>query len=647
MSHRFFRLILIFSSVLLILFNTSCSLSQFSKSKENPNPQQTRAEQPAQQRAARGDNMGAAQEYLRLAAKSQSPQRDDYWMTAIEYMLRGKHVMEAKSQLSRLQSQQPQIRGRMQLAYAQIAFLENKPNDTLALLKQLKVRMLVPRSQISYYYLQALAYEAKNDTVQTLYARINLDSLLVGDAYAQNSNHEHIWRSLMGMPPSQLQQLPQPAPASLVGWATLAVLTHTTTKNQLPQAVQNWRTRYPQHPAEKYIVVNLLAGHGYNASVPANSNNTSQVGLVKHIALFLPLSSKFKAPAEMVRDGFITAWYGDNRSSKPSVKIYDVNESNVASMYQQALQKGAQMVVGPMGKNAATTLVNAYGDFPVPTLLLFEIDELNRPGLRVPKNLFQFSLSPEAEARLVAEKAWSDGHRLAAIVTPEGIWGTRLQGAFATHWERLGGQVVSSSQYGKENLTVAVREAANSVADVFFMASFPKQSRRIRPQFRYYGRGGTPLYATSHSYTAETDEKLDKDLNGVQFVDMPWILVKGFWPDNTQLQNMLNTEAHMLQPSPSSMYTMLQEHWPERMYGGNKRLFAFGIDAYHVIAYLQTATHNRRRDLRLTGTTGLLSLNQRGVVQRQLLWARFKNGIARLLPETSAEIQGASIPRGF
>ncbi len=633
-----------FVSLLLIFFSTSCSLSSISKPEEDPKAQQTRLEQPARQQAARGDNLGAAQEYLRLAATSQPPLQDEYWMIAIEYLLRGQHLAAAKAQLSRLQSQQPQIRGRMQLAHAHIALLENQPNDTLTLLQQLSVERLIPRSQISYYYLQARAHEANNDKLKALYARVQMDALLSGEAYAQNANHEHIWRTLMSIPPSQLQQLPQPAPAQLAAWVHLATLTRSTAKAQLPQALQNWRSRYPQHPAEKYIIVNLLAGYSYNAN-PSDGSN--RVGAVEHIALFLPLSGQFKEPATKVRDGFITAWYGDQKRSKPTVKIYDVNDSNVVDMYQQALQKGAQMVVGPMGKNAANALVNAYADFPVPTLLLFEIDELNQPGLRVPQNLYQFSLSPEAEARLVAEKAWSEGHRLAAIVTPEGLWGTRLQDAFATHWERLGGQIVSSSEYGKNNLTGAVREAAHSSAEVFFMASFPTQARRIRPQFRYYGRSSTPLYATSHSYTTEPDEKLDKDLDGVQFVDMPWVLLKGFWSDGAQWQQVLDAQAHMLQPSPSSMYTALQEHWGRRMYGNNKRLFAFGIDAYHVIAYLQTATHNRQRDLRLAGATGLLSLNQRGVVQRQLLWATFKNGIAQLLPETSADIQGTAIPSGF
>ncbi|GEM_PF-610892 len=629
-------------SLMLLLFNSACSLNPFqSSNNSSAQTQQTQLDVVARQSAARGDSLGAAQEYLRLAAQVQPPQRDEYWMTAIEYLLRGKHVLEAKAQLAALQSQQPQVRGRMQLAYAQIALLEDKPDNALALLQQMRVEALVPRSQISYYYLQALTHDAQKNTVAALYARVTMDALL-GDAYALSANHDSIWQTLMGMTPSQLQQLPKPAPAALSGWTALALLAHTNMPNQLVQGIQNWRTQYPNHPAEQDIVINLLAGNTYSNPNTTAANATARIGALSNIALLLPLTSKFKEPAEMVRDGFISAWYSDSRNAKPTVKMYDADDNNVVAVYQQALQQGAQMVVGPMGKNAATALVKAYADFPIPTLLLFELDELNSPGVRIPKNLFQFSLSPESEARSVAEKAWSDGHRLAAIIAPEGLWGNRVQQAFATQWERLGGQVVSNHQYSQKDVTGVASQAANSSAEVYLLASFPTQARRIKPQLNYHGKGNTLLYATSHLYNAEVEPKQDKDLDGVRFLDMPWVLLKGFAPDVAQQQTTQATEAQWLQPEASPLYNSLQSQWAQRMYGSNKRLFAFGIDTYYVISYLQTATYNRGRDLRLKGATGLLSLDQRGVVQRQLLWATFRNGTVQLLPESSLSAEPAS-----
>ena len=62
-------------------------------------------------------------------------------------------------------------------------------------------------------------------------------------------------------------------------------------------------------------------------------------------------------------------------------------------------------------------------------------------------NLFQFGLSPEDEAKQIAQRAWFDGHNKAAMIYPEGNWGKRVAAAFKQHWEQLGGRVASEQHY--------------------------------------------------------------------------------------------------------------------------------------------------------------------------------------------------------
>ena len=74
---------------------------------------------------------------------------------------------------------------------------------------------------------------------------------------------------------------------------------------------------------------------------------------------------------------------------------------------------GAQFVVGPLSKPAVSKLMTE-GAITVPTLTLnfaYQTDPL-------PANLYQISLSPEDEARQVAERAWLDGHNQAISVVP-------------------------------------------------------------------------------------------------------------------------------------------------------------------------------------------------------------------------------------
>ncbi len=122
-----------------------------------------------------------------------------------------------------------------------------------------------------------------------------------------------------------------------------------------------------------------------------------------------------------------------------------------------------------------------------------------------------------------------------------------------------------------------------------------------------------PFYATSHVYDAEPQTSLDRELEGVQFPDMPWVLLKGNFPEN----NQLNQE-------PISLYTTLQQQSPERMSGANKRLFGFGVDAYRVVMQMQQLNNQK-----ISGVTGLLSVDQNNRIYREMMWAKFVNGLAK------------------
>ena len=73
-------------------------------------------------------------------------------------------------------------------------------------------------------------------------------------------------------------------------------------------------------------------------------------------------------------------------------------------------------------------------DLPVPTLALNYISSEITP----PQNLYQFGLSPEEEARQVAERTWLDGHVNAAVLTPIGPWGDRVYQAVKQRREEIG-----------------------------------------------------------------------------------------------------------------------------------------------------------------------------------------------------------------
>jgi len=603
--------------LVFVFLTTGCSylpsLSRFGKTQTDPTSE-------ARQRALQGDFRGAAEAYLRLASQAQGLVAAEYRMSAIEHLLKANAVNEAKAQLGALPNLSPPLQARVQLAYAQIAVNEQQNQRALEILQHLPFQNLPSTYVVSYHYLKALALDAEKQTVAALYERLALDPLLNTEA-SLRANHEAIWKNLGALTPAQLQQMPTPLPTHLAGWVALLQISRLGQGPQSQQALNAWRGRYPQHPAARTVVAKLSTGTLATTAAP---------GYVSHVALFLPLSSYFKEAAAAVRDGFMTAWYAENPQSRPSLKVYDTDQGDIVAQYQQAVQSGAQLLVGPLGRNAALALLRAYpSGLSVPTLLLYEPDLQEIPGLAQMHNLFRYSLAPEQEARQVAEQAWTDGHRVAALLMPDNELGLRMSRAFAQAWQGLGGQLGVLQNYTDSTLTSAARTVARGAADVLFLSASPSDARRIKPQLAYYGAPNLAVYSTSQVYEAERQPKLDKDLDGIRFTDMPWVLVQGFWPNTLAAGSEQGTALIGALQNPAALYVTAQQNGSERLFGPNKRLFAFGIDAYRLISYLQSL---HQRPAPLDGATGQLSLDNQGSIQRQLLWAQFAAGQAVLQP---------------
>jgi hypothetical protein len=67
------------------------------------------------------------------------------------------------------------------------------------------------------------------------------------------------------------------------------------------------------------------------------------------------------------------------------------------------------------------------------------------------------------------------------------------------------------------------------------------------------------------------------------------------------------------------------------------RLYAFGVDAYHLVKELGRLRAQHYAEYQ--GVTGNLSLNENNRIDRRLMWAQFKNGSPRVLENESNPIQ--------
>jgi len=437
---------------------------------------------------------------------------------------------------------------------------------------------------------------------------------------------------------TQLHEQPLPGAMtggtdSLSGWYELARIARHPEHDalQLELALADWQQRFPAHPAGPEIVPLLIAGSLEQTIRPA------------HIGLLLPLTGTFAGPAAAVRDGIISAWYFDQDNPQRSViSVYDANVTTLWEAVYQATEDGVDFFIGPLDKES-TAILGRSGHLPITTLSLNRaVADASEPGADVsaalehPDNLYQFGLLPEDEARQVAQYAWFAGHVRAAVMVPDTPWGARLHAAFAEYWSTLGGEIVVFKRFPKDTraISATVQELLNidqssqrinslkarldtdlhtetrrrQDIDFIFMPAFPAEARLLYPQFAFHKASDIPVYATSHVYSGTVDADSDRDMNGLYFTDTPWVL------------NADRPEY--------SLQKQIERIWPETSQA-YRRLFALGVDAYHVVPHL--ARLRARPFSRFQGETGILSVSPDAVVQRQLTWARFAGGRAHIV----------------
>jgi len=372
--------------------------------------------------------------------------------------------------------------------------------------------------------------------------------------------------------------------------------------------------------------------------------------LPQQIALILPLNNKFAGAAAAVRDGFLTAYYAQLSSMAenpipgtiiPRIRIYDEGNSptQISAIIQQAVNDGAQFIVGPLDKDAVNRLALDPA-LPVPTLALNFSEQdhraVNDDLLQTQNNLYQMSLSPEQEARQVAERAWLDGHVRAAVINPGSAWGERVAEAFISRWVEFGGEIVETQTFdtNQSDYSLPIRQLLNvdesearrnelnrllgaklefvprrrQDVDFIFMAASARQARLIRPQLRFHHAANLPVYTTSNSYSGVINAEVDRDMDGVIFADIPWTL--GSPRPHSELKNAVET----LWPASARLYT---------------RLYALGVDAYNIIGELDRL-HRNRADF-FAGETGDLYLDTQNRLQRRLEWARFEGGVPQII----------------
>lgn len=585
------------------------------------------AMETAAQYQQEGKFLDAALIYNRLAGRYQPPLKQEMQLRAAQALVAGGYALQAAQILNDVSpaGMNGFSRTLKILLAAEIEIARDNAQAAQRFLDRLVSPGEDPMLRLKFWTLKASTWTLLGNQLEAARAHIVIDGLLE-NIEERARNQLALLQVLAAMPESGLRSKVVAGDQTFQAWAELSRITRgaALTPDAISERVDDWRRRHPQ----LLLVDNVIEALLYR--------DKGKLTLPEQIALLLPLEGPYKGAASAVRDGFLGAWYSNRLERfQPRIRIYNTgsNPDQVRASFEQATRDGAQMVVGPLQKDAVGAL-SRMDELPIPVLALnYTGDDEQEPRA----NFYQFSLSPEDEALQVAERAWLDGYQHPLILHPDNPWGKRVAAAFQDRWEQLGGRILEVLPYGSgknqfsgpirsllnldesENRRRALSRLLGEVVeftprrrqdvDFIFLSGEKEQARQIVPLLKFHHAGDIPVYSTSTIFSGIVS-KQDKDLNGVRFGDMPFVL------PGKRGSNRLRDE--------------LQQAWPADS-ARHLRFYAFGIDAFNLIPNLNQLLAIRSSTT--DGETGQLFVDDRNRVRRRLSWVRFSRGVPKPLDD--------------
>ena len=601
-------------------------------------PAEIAAAQSAEALAQQGQFDQAAQAYLALASQS-SGHADSYRLLAAEAWRQEGQIERAAPVLAEIKRQR--LTGdeplRLDLLQAELALSRNDAATALRLTTQPTVT--VPAGmQLRLLELRARAMVASGDTWGAARTRVQMDDQLSGYDHAQNRQQVLDLLAKLGVGPLKQRAAAMKPGDRMLPWVNEAL-------SRLGVVVAQ------AQPELQQPVGTLLPG--------ADANVREGYKAPSQVALLLPADGNYAAASTSIREGFFAAYLdaGRNHAPRPSVRVYDSKGTadGAIKAYQQAVSDGARLVVGPLTRGEVAA-VFGQGQLPVPVLALNHPDDRQLPS----GDASEFGLLPETEGAQAADHMIERGLRHAYVMISGDDFAQRAAGAFKAELAARGGELAGmtvlpagSTSYADaiaaqhfpaspteatpaDAASAATPAAAPAAGDTgIFISMRPQQARLLIPQLRI-AKVALPVVATSHVYEGSDDAASNRDLDGVEFCDAPWLF-----------------DAQPGLPSHDDMATRLPA-----ASGGGARLFAFGMDAWSLVPYLDWLRSHPGSYV--PGASGQLTADQFGRVRRVLIWAKFQDGLAHPLggslqmddmpsnaPPANPSSSGSDTPTGF
>ncbi|MDR9829468.1 penicillin-binding protein activator [Vibrio sp. FNV 38] len=559
------------------------------------------------------DPVQDSQTYLIRADSTQDSLQADWLIMALKAAIEEDDDDLASRLVSRIQrlSLSPVQQAEWQLSRAQL-YLDLEQYSSAFSGLNFQSNWDLPTEQWEeYYQLRASLLEQ-----QGRYFNANRELVAMAQyapASSQQLISERIWHNFAQYDTYQINRLAvNPDETALAGWLQLA-RTHRTQQGNiagLKSALEQWIDANSQHPAAFYTPKALRDILALEIALPSKT------------ALLLPLSGKYKAQAELIRDGFILAMMNDD-ARDPDSHLILIDTTGVTSndLKNQIIDNQVDFIVGPLKKSSVEMLQDVQDTLPTPiSTLSLNIPEDIEPGFAT----CYLALSPEQEVAQAAKHLAQEGYQFPLILAPNNNLGKRVSQAFEEEWQLHANTPAAVDLFANKNqlqrninnvfglqqsqqriaqmstiLDTELETQARSRRDIdsVYIVADSADLTLIKPFIEVAINPDTTPPKLFSSSRSNSSSKQYEDLTGVTFSDIPLLIQ----PDTALKAQMDNL-------------------WPE---GSNaqRRLQAMGMDAYSLM--LDLPQMKVVPGTRIDGQTGRLSISDDCVVEREISWAEY------------------------
>lgn len=411
----------------------------------------------------------------------------------------------------------------------------------------------------------------------------------------------------------------------LTGWLDLTrvIREYLVVPEGVAEAVSGWKSRHPFHLLNEQQALDTWLRYRQLFTPP------------RKVAVLLPQTGRLKAAGDAIRDGIMSAYLDNPGGAEILFFNTGDDEQTAIAAYFNALDAGADLMIGPLRKESVEAMLNLAG-MSTPLLALNDLPD----GFTAPPGLAgqvtAISLSQDKEARAIARHAADLGFENAMLLAPEDAWGERMAYAIETEFLQDDRQILAAARYlpgqndhssdlerllkideskaRKQRLqntlqtTLEFEPVRRQDIDVIFLAANSAQARLLRPQLKFHDAGDIPVYATARIYSGQPDPARNQDLNGMRFPATPW-----------QLSHPRKSDI----PALASIRK-----------GNLSSLFALGQDAWNLLPWRDLM--KKDPDFIFPGQSGSYQSANSDMLYREPAWAEFSRGVPAPLaiPET-------------